>query len=384
MPTREPQFVRITEPEPPRGVLKAQWAPEGVPLPRLARKPLPNPARILVKTPNWLGDLVMSLPALRAIRDSFPAARLSVLVRRELGSFFEGAMWIDEVIPYRLRDGLAGMLDNATAVSEIRARHFDLAVLFPKSFRAALWVTLAGVPRRAGYVADRRGFMLTHRAEMREEVERAHQVYHWLVMVGETIGAEGSAEDYRLNAGAHSKERMRAWLAKRRTRAAQPLVALAPVAAYGPAKEWPPERYSALTDILAERHGAECVLVGGIDDRARCEEIAARSKAGALVASGETTVGELIALLMECRGFAGNDSGCMHLAGALGLPTVAVFGSTDPVRTGPLGPFTRVIYRALECSPCLERTCRFGHYNCLRDITAEEVAGALEEFGVFA
>ncbi len=384
MATREPHFVRISESEPPPGALRAQWAPEGVPLPRLVRKPSPTPARILVKAVNWLGDLVMSLPALRAVRDSFPEAELDVLVRRELASFFDGALWINEVIPYRLRGGLAGALDRALIVHRIRARRFDLAVLFPKSFQSALWATLAGVPRRAGYVADRRGFMLTHKAGMRAEVEQAHQAYHWLVMVGETIGAEGSADNYRLDVNPQNRERMRAWLANRRRRPARALFALAPVAAYGPAKEWPANHYARLVDILAERYGAECVLAGGLDDRARCEEIAAQSRAGALVAAGETTVGELIALLALCQGFAGNDSGCMHLAGALGIPTVAVFGSTNPARTGPMGPHTRVIYRALECSPCLERTCRFGHYNCLREIGADEVAAALAEFGVFA
>lgn len=384
MPTREPHFVRIAEPELPLGTIKAQWAPEGVPLVHLARKPMPTPGRILVKAVNWLGDLVMSLPALRAIRDSFPEVKLAVLMRKELASFFDGMLWIDEVIPYRLRTGATGVIDRALIVNRIRSGHFDLAVLFPKSFQSALWVTLAGVPRRAGYLADRRSFMLTHTAAMRPEVERAHQSHHWMTMVGETIGAEGSVENYRLGVDSDAKERMRAWLGERRKRPARPLIALAPVAAYGPAKEWPAERYSLLTDILADRYRAECVLVGGIDDRARCEEIAGRSKAGTLVAAGETTVGELIALLALCQGFAGNDSGCMHLAGVLGLPTVAVFGSTNPARTGPLGARTRIIYRELECSPCLERTCRFGHYNCLRDIAPDEIAGALDEFGVFA
>lgn len=384
MAPREPHFVRISEPEPPPGALRAQWAPVGMPLPRLVRKPSPAPARILVKAVNWLGDLVMSLPALRAVRDSFPHAELGVLVRRELAGFFDGALWIDEVIPYRLRAGAAGVLDRALIVNAIRARHFDLAVLFPKSFQSALWTTLAGVPRRAGYVADRRGFMLTHRAEMRAEVEQVHQAHHWLVMVAETIGAEGAADNYRLDVDAQSRDKMRAWLSAHRTRGGRPLVALAPAAAYGPAKEWPAERYAALVDLLAARHGAECVLVGAASDRARCKEIVARCRTAALVAAGETSVGELIALLALCQGFAGNDSGCMHLAGALGLPTVAVFGSTNPARTGPMGPRTRVIYRALECSPCLERTCRFGHYNCLRGIGAEEVAAALEEFGAFA
>lgn len=156
------------------------------------------------------------------------------------------------------------------------------------------------------------------------------------------------------------------------------------MAAYGPAKEWPAERYAELADLLAVRHGAECVLVGGIDDRPQCERIAVECGRGAIVAAAETTVGELIALLAQCHGFVGNDSGCMHLAGALGVPTVAIFGSTNPLRTGPMGPHCTVIYRGIECSPCLERTCRFGHYNCLRQITAEEAADALAASGIFA
>jgi heptosyltransferase-2 len=388
MATSKPQFFDTADPEsmlPP--ALEAQWSADGVPLPpvpNLRRLPSPAPHRILVKAVNWLGDLVMSGPALHAIHDMFPGAHLSVLVRRDLASFFDGALWVDEVIPYRLRGGVAGLLDQFSIIKLIRAGRFDLAVVFPSSFQSALWVTLAGVQRRAGYVADRRGFMLTHKVAPRADVERVHQAHHWLVMVGETIGAEGAIEAYHLDVNVQSRDKMRAWLAKRRIRPERALVALAPVAAYGPAKEWPPERYAALADILADRHGAECVLVGGIDDRPQCEQIAARCRSGALVAAAETTVGELIGLLSLCHGFAGNDSGCMHLAGALGVPSVAIFGSTNPARTGPMGPHCRIIYRALECSPCLERTCRFGHYNCLRDIAAEEVAGALEKSGVFS
>jgi heptosyltransferase-2 len=388
MATGKPQLFDTSDPDamlPP--AIEAEWSRGGEalpPLPNLHPLPAPKPHRIIVKAVNWLGDLVMSGPALHAIHDTFPDAHLSVLVRRELASFYDGAMWVNEVIPYRLRRGAAGLFDQLSIVRRIRAGHYDLAVVLPNSFQSAMWVALAGVQRRAGYNADRRGFMLTHKVAPRADVESAHQVYHWLTMVAETIGAKGSAKAYHLDVNVQSRDRMRAWLAKRRRRPERPLIALAPVAAYGPAKEWPVERYAELADLLAERHEAECVLVGGIDDREQCERIAAQCKRGAIVAAAETTVGELIGLLSQCHGFAGNDSGCMHLAGALGVPTVAIFGSTNPGRTGPMGLHCRVIYRGLECSPCLERTCRFGHYNCLRDITAGEVAGALEESGIFA
>jgi heptosyltransferase-2 len=388
MATSKPQFFDTADPDSMLApALEAEWSREGAPLapvPNLRPLLSPRPHRIIVKAVNWLGDLVMSGPALHAIHDAFPGAHLAVLVRRELASFFDGAMWVNEVIPYRLRGGVAGLGDQLSIIRRIRKGHFDLAVVLPNSFQSAMWMLMAGVQRRAGYEADRRGFMLTHKVAPRADVERAHQVHHWLTMVAETLGARGAAGAYHLDVNVQSRDKMRAWLAPRRLRPERPLIALAPVAAYGPAKEWPVERYAALADILAERHGAECVLVGGIDDRPQCQRIAALCKGSALIAAAETTVGELIALLSLCHGFAGNDSGCMHLAGALGVPTVALFGSTDPKRTGPLGPHCTVIYRGLECSPCLERTCRFGHYNCLRDIAAEEAAGALEAYEIFA
>jgi heptosyltransferase-2 len=176
---------------------------------------------------------------------------------------------------------------------------------------------------------------------------------------------------------------MRLWLAERRAYPEAPLIAIAPAAAYGPAKEWPLVRYSAVIDMLHDRFGAECVLVGAPGERSRCEQVAATARGVALVAAGATGIGELKALLSLCDGFAGNDSGAMHLAAALGIPSIGIFGSTNPDRTGPTGARAGFIHHRIQCSPCLERTCRFGHYECLRSITPEEVAGALASLGAF-
>jgi len=344
-------------------------------------KPTPVVSRVLVKEVNWLGDLVMSLPALRAIRSAFSSASLAVLVRRELAGFFDGINWIEHVIPYTVRRGPRGLRDRWGIIGKIREHRFNLAILFPNSFASALWVTLAGVPRRAGYVADARGFMLTHAVTTPPpDALEDHQSRYWLALVRETLGVApvSGAEHHKLEVAERHREKMRAWLAANRAQPEAPLIALAPAAAYGPAKEWPLVRYSALVDLLAERYGAECVLVGAPSEQRKCLQVAATSRFGAPVAAGQTTVGELIGLLSVCDGFAGNDSGSMHLAAALGIPAVGIFGSTNPTRTGPLGPRANVIYHQIECSPCLARTCRFGHYNCLRGITPEEVAGALE------
>ena len=241
----------------------------------------PPPGRILVKEVNWLGDVVMSLPALRAIRRAWPRAHLAVLIKQELASFFDGARWIDEVIPYSIGRGLSGFFDRRRIVGEIRSRRFDLGVLFPNSFESALWITMAGIRRRAGFVADARGSMLTLKAAPPPEAVTGHQVNYWLAMVRATGVADGRADDFAIDVHEPHRERMREWFAVNRKRPGRPIFAIAPAAAYGPAKEWPAENYGALIDLLARREDAEVVLVGAPSERAKCEEVGAASKAGA-------------------------------------------------------------------------------------------------------
>ncbi|HYA34005.1 MAG TPA: lipopolysaccharide heptosyltransferase II [Candidatus Binataceae bacterium] len=344
----------------------------------------PAPQRIVIKAVNWLGDLVMSLPAMRAVRHAWPEAHLAVLVKRELAGFFDGADWVDEVIGYRLGRGLRGLTERRAIVGDLRRRSFDLAVLMPNSFDSAVWVTAAGIRHRAGFIRDARGAMLTHKALPPRDALDGHQVRYWLAMVRDTIGVTGDSNDFALTPSESNAAKIQDWLAAHRKRSSSSLVALAPAAAYGPAKEWPASKFAETIDLLDSRFGAECVLVGAPSERARCEEVARLGHASTIIAAGETSIGELIALLARCAGFVGNDSGVMHLAGALGIPTIGIFGSTNPLRTGPLGYKTRVLWRHLSCSPCLARTCRFGHYDCLTQVSANEAVDALESIDGFA
>lgn len=342
------------------------------------------PERVLVKAVNWLGDLVMSVPALKAVRRAWPQSYLGVLVRRELGSFFAGARWIDEVIPYTLSSGMRRVPDVWRIVCAIRRRRFDLAILLPNSFESALWPALARVPERVGFCADARGWLLTRGAAQPPASLRTHQVHSYLQMLEATLGIRGDAADGTLDVDPLRRTAMRAWLAARRRHPDRLLIALAPAAAFGPAKEWPAQHYAALIDLLAERHHAECVLVGSPGERVRCDEVVATSKDGALISAGEVDIGEAMALLLLCNGFVGNDSGATHVAAALGIPTVGLYGSTRPERTGLRAAQSAVIYRRLECSPCLQRTCPFGHYRCLSQISPQEVAAVLADVGVFS
>jgi heptosyltransferase-2 len=326
----------------------------------------------------------MSLPALRAIRSAFAGSQLSVLVRRELAGFFDGMDWIEEVIPYTIRRGLRAWVDQLELIASIRARRFDLAVTFPNSFRSALWPLLAGVPQRAGYATDGRRFLLTNRSVPEPHSTKGHQRFYWLDMVVETLeisSANIEASPSQLELSQRSVARMRDWLAPHRRNLDSPLIAISPAVAYGPAKQWPASRFAELMDLLDQVAGVECVLLGTALERPQCEEVAAKSRKRAIIAAGETGVGELKSLLSLCDGFAGNDSGIMHLAAAIGIPTVGIFGSTDPLRTAPVGAKARVIYHPVVCSPCLKRTCRFGHYECLQGITSAEIAEALKQLG---
>lgn len=335
-----------------------------------------RPGRVLVKQVNWLGDVVMSLPALRAVRRAYPDAHLAVMIKSELASFFDGSAWIDEILPYRVRPGLAGLRDRVAIVNEIRRRDFDLAILFPDSFEAALWAWGARVPMRAGYRRDGRSLLLTHGVDRTPATLQGHQVHYRLHLLRAALGIDGDAEMVSPDVDEATLQIMQGWLAERRQRRGA-LIAVAPAAAYGPAKEWPAAQWAQLIDLLATRDDAECVLVGARGEKAKCEEIARATRARPLIAAGETSVGQLVALLSLCGAFVGNDSGAMHVAAALGIPNVGIFGSTDPERTGPLGPRAQVVYHRIECSPCLQRTCRFGHYNCLTQIGVEEVARLL-------
>jgi heptosyltransferase II len=339
------------------------------------------PRRVLVKAANWLGDVVMSVPALRAIRRAWPRATLAVWIRRELAPLFAASMLFDEVIAYdhpvRAVDRIRRLLPIVRAVRE---RGFDLGIVLPNRAEPALWLRLAGVRDRIGYAGYRRDALLTRAIPRPTDLPRRHQAHDALELVRAAFTIEGDPADVALEVAPASRERIATRLASRRSGEA-PFVALAPGAAYGPAKEWPAERYAALADRLA-RSGFDVVLVGSALDRPRADAVAAAMRAPAIVAAGETTVDELVALLSLATGFVGNDSGAMHVAGALGVPTVGIFGSTDPRRTAPLGPRTRVLAEPPSCSPCLARTCRFGRAACFDPIDVDAATSALAALGL--
>jgi heptosyltransferase-2 len=318
---------------------------------------------ILVRAPNWVGDVVLSLPALRDVRRCFPAARLEVLARPWVAELYRAVPGVDAVLESR---------GHSADVASLRGR-FDLGLLLPNSFGTALVLWRAGVPERWGYATDGRGALLTRRCRVPASIRRRSQVYYYRAMLeGLGLAVEGEPD-----ASLACPEE---WAARGRALLGDdgPWIGVNPGAFYGTAKRWPPERFAAAADLVARRTGARVAIVGGAAERPLGEAIAEQVRAPSLVLCGETTLGDLVGVLSGLRLLLTNDSGPMHLAAALGTPVVAVFGSTDWTETAPVSPRARVVREETECAPCLLRECPIDH-RCMTRVGVDRVASAALE-----
>ena len=336
--------------------------------------------RILVRATNWIGDAVMSLPALRALRERFPAAHITLLAMPWVADLYGREPFCDALIPWRAKRGVRDLGEKWRVGRALAEQHFDLAIVLPNSIDAALPAWLAGIPRRVGFDRDARGWLLTDRiARIQPGETPPHQSFHYLELLRRAglIEALPAEVVIRLDGAAAARVKGRERLG------AGPVVGVCPGAAFGGAKRWAPERFAQAAAHVAERLGAGrlgggVALFGSKDEVAICEEVNRHLGGAARSFAGATTLGELVELLAACDVVLTNDSGPMHVASALGVPTVAVFGSTDEVATGPTGPLARVVREPVICSPCFERECPLpdpeANLACLRRVSAERVA----------
>lgn len=333
--------------------------------------------RILVRSTNWVGDVVMTLPALDAIRETFPASTIAVLAKPWVVPLLESHPSVDQVISYDKGEGFPrNLLDIIRAVGVIRRHRFDLAILFQNAFEAALLAYLGGIRYRIGYHTDGRRALLSHAVNRDEDVLKQHQVEYYLFLL-RAMGWRAESTDPRLHVDQKCRASARSLLQAQGIKEEDFLLLLSPGAIYGSAKRWPPERFALIGDWAAERWGAKVGVMGSKGEREICTVVCRGMNHPVLNLSGATTLGEAMALIERCQFFVTNDSGLMHIAAALNVPMVAIFGSTDPVATGPRSRKARVIRRAMDCSPCLKPECP-GDYRCLRAIQPGEVWKEME------
>jgi heptosyltransferase II len=351
---------------------------------RVNRMGIINPRKILIRGTNWVGDAVMSVPAMKEIRRIFPDAHISLLVRPWVCDVYGAVEFVDEILEYDKQGIHRGLSGFRRLIAELKNRQFDLAILLQNAFEAAFIAWCARIPRRIGYACDGRSILLTDACPIDPMVSRMHQVYYYLDILS-LLGLP--LQDRRENTehipsiaiGVRDTDRQAAKeiLRAKGIEEGNIIVGINPGAFYGEAKRWFADRYAETADVLAGRHGARIVLFGSPTDRAVVEQVAARMKHPAVILAGQTTLGQLMGLLKECSLLITNDSGPMHLAAALDVPQLALFGSTSEIATGPLNRQAVVIKHQVDCNPCFLRKCPTD-FRCMKGISVQEAAEAAQ------
>ncbi|MFO0754129.1 MAG: lipopolysaccharide heptosyltransferase II [Thermodesulfovibrionales bacterium] len=335
---------------------------------------------LLIRGVNWVGDAVMTLPAVRAVRKAFPGAKVSLLVKPLVKPVFEGDPAVDEIIEYD--DRFRGVLGRLSLARLLRRKGFSYAILLQNAFDAALLAFLAGIPERIGYARDGRGLLLTRPVPFNGEDRKSHHIHYYLdLLKAAGIPAEYTHPWIRLSAEERRAARERLAVLGR------PVLGINPGATYGSAKRWFPERFAEVARRFIKDTGGGVVVFGGPKETDIAQEICAaaacppapHAPTPLLNLAGKTSLRELMGLIAGCDALLTNDSGPMHIAYAVGTPSVALFGSTSPELTGPVGEGNVVLRKSLSCGPCFKRTCPNGAMPCMDALSAEEAYRAIGE-----
>ena len=332
--------------------------------------------KILIRATNWVGDAIIALPALQAVRSRFLDAQISILALPYVADIYRGQGVADELIVYDRNGQHKGIAGKERLATALKAKKFDTALLLQNAFDAAWIAWRAGIPQRIGYNRDARGFLLTKKITVPAAGEiPAHEKYYYLELVRRAGWIDGLPEVSRISLCVTDEHAKRAEekLQVFGSRQGAVRIAVAAGASYGSAKCWPPERFAAAINQLVRQRPAEVLLFGTPGEASVAAAIQTGLEHRALDLTGKTDIAELPALLSRCTIFLGNDSGAMHVAAAVGLPVAAVFGPTDPDGTSPVTPRCTIIQEKPYCSPCFLRRCPIDH-RCMTAIAPERVS----------
>jgi heptosyltransferase-2 len=333
--------------------------------------------RVVVRGTNWVGDAVMTVPALRELRRVLPQAHITLATRSWAEGLFMDADFLDDLLIYdrRPRDLRA----VARQTREWRSRHFDLALLLQNAFEAALIATAARVPLRVGYATDGRTALLTHPLPLPEWRGARHEVFYYLNIVAGLerllYGASDIEErepQFALNISEARRAQARGFLSSKGVRMDRPLVTLCPGSTNSRAKRWPGAAYATLADRFIAEADANVLLIGSPDEMDVSCEVAERMRHQPIFLTGQTDLTQAINVLSLADILITNDTGPAHIASALSRPTLVIFGPTDPRTTRPFSSIAEIIRRPPDCAPCMLRDCPIDH-RCMTAITPDEV-----------
>ena len=336
--------------------------------------------KILIRATNWVGDAIMALPALRAVRSHFPEAEIAILARPYVADIYREQEICNQLISYDSRTKHAGIFGRERLAAELRAQKFDVALLLQNAFDAAWLAWRAGIRERIGYARDGRGFLLTKAIPVPKTGEiPPHEKFYYLELLRRAGWGDSLPEESftSLNVSESSRQRAEEFLAQFGVRSNSLRIAIGAGASYGSAKCWPPSRFAEMANRLQAESDADVILFGTAAEAAVTRAISSELRRPPIDLTEKTSIADLPALLAQCHLFIGNDSGAMHVAAGVGLPVVAVFGPTDPFGTAPVTPRCTIVQQKPYCSPCFLRHCPTDH-RCMRAVTPEMVEAAVK------
>jgi heptosyltransferase II len=330
-----------------------------------------NIRKILVRSTNWIGDAVMTTPALGALRSAFPDAEIVLAANPVVSELMTPHPSCDRVIVYDKKGAHKGVRGLFRFSAGLRCERFDMALLLQNAIEAAIIARLARIKIRAGYSTDGRGLLLTHSVPVAREALTFHHTEYYLNLL-KGLGIPGTGQKLHLFCTDEEKRRARLTLGDGNW------AAINPGAAFGSAKRWYPERFAQVADVLADKYGFKILLLGGKGEAEIGAQIESKTVSSPLNLIGKTSVREMMALISEMKLFVTNDSGPMHVAAAFDRPVVALFAPTDHTTTSPVCSNFRIVRHDTECAPCLKRQCPEDH-RCMDAISAEDVAAAVSD-----
>lgn len=337
------------------------------------------PKRILLVRLDRIGDVLLSTPVIKAVRDAYPDAYIAMMVRPYAREIVEGNPNLNEVIVYDRDGDHRGLVGNIRFTQELRGRKFDIAIALHPTTRTHAILRAAGIPERIGY--DRKaGFLLTKRIPHTKQYGMKHEIDYALDML-RYIGIEPKSRELYMPVKSASEEKVERILRDNGVTASDVLIAINPGASCA-SKRWSVENFAAVANGIAERFGAKVVVLSGSADKKHAERLASLMTRGAINLSGRTSVGDIASVLRRCRLFISNDSGPVHISCAIGTPVIAIFGRSDrglsPKRWGPSGKRDAVLHGDAGCEICYAHNCRSG-YKCLDTISVDDVIKAASE-----
>jgi len=341
---------------------------------------------ILIIAPNWIGDAVMTQPLLASIKALYPDSTIDVLASTWVAPIYRACSEVNEVIEAKFEHKQLQWALRKQLAKEITQKKYQACFVLPNSFKSALIPWFANIPLRIGYRGEMRFGLINVALDNPRKINRPPMVEHYLAL-STLLNDEAKTEsnsDYsevitpRLNVLASARQSVTQKLQNARIQ--DSIYVMCPGAEYGPSKRWPTEHFAALAqDLIAANPNNHIILIGSQGDQNLANEISSQGKRNPNIHNwcGSTSLDEAIALIGMSKAVISNDSGLMHIAAALKVPQVAIFGSSDPAHTPPLSDKAKVIWLELPCSPCHKRECPLGHLKCLKDILPQQVLATL-------